>query len=356
MTPFARRPVAVLEVLIRLLDLPGRDFGHRDEVPRPGQRHARTRKPRHLGGSLRGGEAGVAALVEQLEARQPDVRDGKSFARTCRLEDLLGPLELLARQVWALQLPDAPAEQEPVACRLHLQAGGLEVTNALLEQRPRGGRFEVLPKSVGRSAHEAPALHRVGHMRGGALEELGGVLVGTSCDGRLGRSHAHSHRLLEVAGHQQVVREVDGLPAGLRFEDLSDAGVELLPARNDDVLIDGFARERVTEHIASGRAVGLLEQLVVDTRLERRQDGGAAPACDRCERRQVKGLADRGGGRQDLDVVRAEAADADQDGVTDRARHADLVYCLAVPSLVGLEDVAAVDGVAQELLEHEGVA
>ena len=111
MTPLARRPVAVLEVLIRLLDLPGRDFGHRDEVPRPGQRHARARKPRHLGGSLRGAEAGVATLVEQLEARQPDVRDGKSFARTCRLEDFLRLLELHACQVRTLHLPYAPAEQ-----------------------------------------------------------------------------------------------------------------------------------------------------------------------------------------------------------------------------------------------------
>src|SRR5438105_1551083 len=108
MTPVARRAVAVLEVLIRLLDLPGRDLGHRDEVPRPGKRHARTRQARDLRRPLRVGEAGVAALVEQLEARQPDVRDGKSFARTCRLEDLLGPLELLACQVWALPLPYAP--------------------------------------------------------------------------------------------------------------------------------------------------------------------------------------------------------------------------------------------------------
>ena len=242
-----------------------------------------------------------------------------------------------------------------MACRLHLQAGGLEVLNALLEQWPRGGRFGVLPKSVGCSAHEAPALHRVGHVRGGALEELRGVLVGASRDGRFGCCHAHSHRLLEVAGHQQVVREVDRLPAGLRFEDLGDAGMQLLAARNDDVLVHGFTRERVPEHVAARGAVRFLEQLVGDARLERGKDGGAAPAGDRAERRQVKGLADRGGGRQDLDVVGAEAADPDQDGVADRARHPDLVYRLAVPSLVGLEDVATVDGVAQQLLEHDRV-
>src|SRR5207248_10709680 len=57
-----------------------------------------------------------------------------------------------------------------------------------------------------------------------------------------------------------------------------------------------------------------------------------------------------------VDVTGAETAEAHEDRVADRARHADLVQRLAIPACVGPEDVAAVDGVTKHLLEHKRVA
>ena len=92
------------------------------------------------------------------------------------------------------------------------------------------------------------------------------------------------------------MREVDRLPVGSRLENLGDARVELLPARRNNVLVNRLARERVPEAVPASRGIRLLEELIVDARLERACHGGLGLARHRRDRGEVEGEADRRGG------------------------------------------------------------
>src|SRR5438067_4524709 len=128
-----RGRITVLEIFVGLRDSARVDKTNGGEVPRPGERHARTGCARDLRRTPCVIETVIAAAVEYLEPRQSYICHSQCLARTSGLEHVFCPGELLTCKIRSLKLPVAATEQEAMAGSLDREACRLEVGDALFE-------------------------------------------------------------------------------------------------------------------------------------------------------------------------------------------------------------------------------
>ncbi len=173
---------------------------------------------------------------------------------------------------------------------------------------------------------------------------------------RLGRRlQPDRHRLREPGGREEMPGALARGWVGHGRQRVGRSRMQGLPPRQDDVVVDRLACQGVPELVAAALRVDV-EQLLADECHEGRLDGRDLAAADAGQEiRSDRGAQDRGG-LEDLDGRLRQPLDALQDRLADRSRQAQLLDLPSLPASRGAVDVAAVDGVLEQLLEHEGVA
>ena len=333
-------PLRLLEGLVQRrhrLDGAARvDERERDPRPGPESLELRSGGARDLDGLLGHLEAVLVVELELVEAGEPDVREREVGRRAVLLQDAPCVLRLLVRQVGAALLPTAAPEDEP---------------------RPRGLDRRGLPVHPEHAAHvgeQTRADERVAHVRERVVEELERLAERERRLRMLGRLYALWHRLVEAGGAEQMARHLVRLGARGE-EDVGRPAVDLLPAREHDLVVDGLLRQRVSPAVGGAGGVDLLQELLRHTDGERVVHGRVGDAGDGDERRVVELPPEDGGGLEDLDVHGLEPREPEQDGVADRLGNSQLLELPRLPAVAGADDVAAVDRLLQHLLEHERV-
>ena len=129
------------------------------------------------------------------------------------------------------------------------------------------------------------------------LPEGGGAL------GLLGALEADRDRLVEAPGAEQVVGEVDGRRRFDLGEDLGGTGVDDPPPRGHGLAVDRLLGERVSPAVSPRVPGSLLDQLLVDRRLERRENRLLVLFGDAEERRILECAAQNRGRLQDRDLL-----------------------------------------------------
>ena len=350
--------VALLEVGKAVSHPPQADLGDGLEIERPSSLEGSSRLLCDLMGASRVGEAGVGVGVEGGQAGEADVGQGQPRTWPERLQLFPRPLEVLAGEVGPLELPVAAAKHQAVAGGLPHLAGRFQPRDAFLQQLAGKSRLGVLPARLAGHAHQPAGLDRFGGVGQRSFQELRGVAKGERAAGLGGRLLAHGHRFREASSQQQVLRAVGGGRVGLPGQHVGQAVVHLAPAGRHQVLVDGLPGQGVAEPVGGGLPVVLLQQLVEDAGLQSCRDGGLVATGQRNQGREIERAAHDRGRSDHLGGLRAQALDPQQDRVADGRRdpQPELNHRLAVPAGLVLEDVAAVEGVLEHLLDDEGVA
>ena len=312
-------------------------------------------RPRDLDRLRRHLEAVVVVELELVEPGQPDVRERELGRRAVLLEDASRVLGLLEGQVGTALLPAAASQHEPGARGFELLPEALEARDALHQHLFRRGGLPVHPEHLSHVGEQARPLERVADVRKGAVEELERLGERERRLRLLGRLDALRHRLVEASRSEQVARDLQGLRAGVH-EHVGRAAVDLLAAREHDLVRDGLLRQRVPPPVRGAPGVDLLQQLLRHADRERVVHGRVGNAGDADERGVVERPSQHGRGLEDLDVGRVEAREPQQDRVADGLGNAQLLQAARLPAVIRADDVAAVDRLLEHLLEDEGVS
>ena len=150
------------------------------------------------------------------------------------------------------------------------------------------------------------------------LVQVGAVGVGLVPLRLFGGVDRYGNRLRPVTGGHQVVGEVVLAEIGLLAKPVGSAGVQPFPLGRDQVIVDGFSGQRMTEAIAARSF--FVHQLVLNETGERIQHRLFGLPRDTDEHPVVEGPPQHRGGPQDLRLGGGHALDAEQDRLFDGRR------------------------------------
>jgi hypothetical protein len=132
--------------------------------------------------------------------------------------------------------------------------------------------------------------------------------------------------------------------------------MDLLSLRDDCVACDRLLGERVAPAIAVARLPILFEELLPDGGLEGCEHDTLVGFSHLDEQSVVEGAAEHGARSKHLDVLGFEPPETEEHCLAHRLRHPEGVERASLPARVGAEDLAPVERLPQQLLEHERVA
>ena len=263
-------PIALIQVVKTGRDLAQPHLGAAQEGQRPHPWHVCAGLLGGGGGFLRELDSGEMLPVERGQAGNPDVEVGESLAGAVRFEHDASQLELVAGKVAPHELPQRPAERDPLDCRFNGETRPFQVGDCSFEEAARALRLGVVVVSLAGAAEHAGALGPVRDIRRGPLEQLGRVAIGAGLQSVLRGGHRHRHRVLIPARHEQVVRLVDRRVIVPGLHHIGHARMQLLPAWRHEVFVDRLLRQGVPEPIAPRPALLLFDELRRHARFQSR--------------------------------------------------------------------------------------
>src|SRR6266516_6837508 len=193
-------------------------------------------------------------------------------------------------------------------------------------------------------------------MRERALQERHGLAKRGRPLGVVRASYAHRDRLDEAAGLEQMVRDLDRLRTFMPKQGVGGASVQLLPARGDRVAGDRLLRERMPPPVSSRSAWLLLDELLLEGRIECAMHDFVVHIRDSDQGRIVECSTQHGRGLEDDDDLVVQALEPQPDRVANRGRNAELVDRLSIPASIGPEDVYALERLLEHLFEYKGIS
>ena len=310
----------------------------------------------HLDGAACSLDTQVVVPLKGVYPGDSEIGHCQVRRRPRRLELVSCRFEVPHREIRALKLPVAAAENDPKPRRLDGLPERFQHLDAVRQELRRRRRLTGEPGQAPGRADDAGSFQRVGDVRQRALEQRHGFIEGKRPLGFHRALKAHGHRLRETSSAEQVVGAVDAPRRRHRCERVRRPPVKLLTARRDHVTVDGLLCQRVAPSPGARRARLLLDELLAGGGLERSVDRLVARVRHGGESLVVEDPTEDGAGLENGHGLRVLALEAEKDRVAHGVRNVQLAQRLPLPAARGAEDVAPLDCLLEHLLEHEGVA